>query len=209
MNAELRESLISQIMNEWDVGSAGAEWILREEYSGWHEPERYHLCMISHFLTLDTVLSQAAEALEGVKRTPPPGGMIAVIGSAGRGATYGPIYKELGRQMSGLHHLEVSGTCRSDIDEQSQILLNAFYISIRERINDLGVNITQIMEDCPSGIPSLVTQRWRPDNKTVLPPFTLEVFRAEHHRMGNQSRRRQNLDIRTRLGSKGSGLSAV
>jgi hypothetical protein len=202
MNASLRESLISKIMDDWDVGSAGAEWVLREEYAGWHEPERYHLCMISHFLTREEVLSHAAEALAGVKRTLPPGGTIAVVGSAGHGATYGPIYKELGRQMRGLHHLGISGTYRSDIDERSQVRINAFYLNIRQRISDLGINISEVMACWPPGIEKLVAQRWRPDNKTVLPPFTVEVFRAEHSRMGNQSRRRQRLGIRTRRSSQ-------
>ncbi len=190
MNAEIRRSLTSRIMDEWDVGPAGAEWILREEYAGWHNPERYHLCLMSHFLTRDEVLDQAAEALRGVKRTLPPGGIIAVVGAAGRGARYGPIYQELGRQMHGLHHLEVSGTCRSYIDQQSQELLNAFYLNTRKRIRDLGVDIEKIMTAWPPRIAGSVMQRWKPDNRVVFRPFALEVFRAGHHRMGKWQGRR-------------------
>jgi hypothetical protein len=198
MNARLRESLISKIMDEWDVGWDGAEWILREDYTGWHEPERYHLCMISHFLTTNGIITDAADALEGVKRALPPGGTIAVVGYAGRGVTYDPIYKELGRQMAGLQRLEISDTYCSGVDEQTQTRLNTFYLNIRQRIIDLDVNIGEVMTQWrPPGIEKLVAQRWRPHNKVILPSFTLEVFRSRHHRMGNQSRRRQRLGIHT------------
>jgi SAM-dependent methyltransferase len=189
MNAELRRSLTSQIMEEWDVGPMGAEWILRKEYVGWHEPDRYHLCLISHFLTLDTVLAQAAEALRGVKRTLSPGGVIAVVGTQRRGETYGPIHRELDRQMHGLTHLDVSGIGYSDIDERSQAMLNAFYLKIRDRISDLGIDIDAAMTAWPNGIPRLVAQRWKPSNRPVFPPFMLEAFRAAHHRKTGQRSR--------------------
>jgi hypothetical protein len=182
MNAELRRSLTFQIMEEWDVGPMGGECILREEYAGWHEPDRYHLCMISHFLTLDTVLAQAAEALQGVKRTLPPGGVIAVVGTQRRGERYGPIHHDLDRQMSGLVHLDVSGIGHSEIDKQSQARLNEFYLKVRDRINDLGIDIDATMAAWPTGIPNLVAQRWKPSNEPVFPSFTLEAFRGAHHR---------------------------
>ena len=190
MNAEIRRSLTSQIMDELDVGPDGAEWILREENPRWHEPDRYHLCLISHFLTLDTTLAQAAEALQGIKRTLPPGGVIAVIGASRRGDTYGPIYQELGRQMHGLVHLELSDTVRSGIDERSQERLNAFYLNIHKRISALGVNTRRNRGCLAPSCSRFVAPRWEPDNKPVFRLFALEVFRAGHHRKKSRQRHR-------------------
>ena len=190
INSEIRQSLTSQIMDEWDVGAAGAEWILREEYPGWHQPERYHLCLISNFLTLPEVLEQAAEALHHVRSTLPTGGMIAVVGAARRAGRFGPIYQELRWQMGGLHHLGVSGIYRPRADELSQDRMKAFNLSIQQRLNDLGVDIGKEMADWPGGIPGFVLQRWKDDNCVVLPRYTLEVFRARHHPMRNRCSQR-------------------
>jgi hypothetical protein len=73
INAKIRYRFESRIMDEWDVGATGAEWILREEYAGWDQPDRYHLCLISNFLTLPRVLEQASIALKGVRKTLPAG----------------------------------------------------------------------------------------------------------------------------------------
>lgn len=189
INSKIRQSLTSQIMDEWDVGPDGAEWILREDYPGWHQPERYHLCLISNFLTLQEVLEQAAEALHHMRSTLPPGGMIAVVGAARRAGRFGPIYQELRRQMGGLHHLQLSGIYRPRVDELSQDRLKAFNLSIQQRLTDLGVDIVKEMADWPSGIPGFVLQRWRADNRVVLPRYTLEVFRARHHPMRNRRSR--------------------
>jgi hypothetical protein len=155
-------------VDEWDVGPAGAEWILREEYPGWDQPDRYHLCLISNFLTLPQVLEEAAEALHGVRSTLPSGGMIAVVGSGRRGARYGPIYQELRRQLGGLHHLRASGAYRPRVDEESESQLRTFNLNIRQRLTDLGADVDRAMSDWPTGIPRLVLQRWKPDNRVVL-----------------------------------------
>lgn len=188
-NAKLRSSLTSQIMDEWDVGPAGAEWILREEYPGWDQPDRYHLCLISNFLTLPQVLEEAAEALHGVRSTLPSGGMIAVVGSGRRGARYGPIYQKLRRQLGGLHHLQASGAYRPRVDEESESQLRTFNLNIRQRLTDLGADVDRAMSDWPAGIPRLVLQRWKPDNRVVLPSFIVEVFRARYHPVENRRRR--------------------
>ncbi|HUC27838.1 MAG TPA: hypothetical protein VMA73_34510 [Streptosporangiaceae bacterium] len=180
MNEETRRELISKIMDEYDSGWDGAKWILREDYPEWHEPDRYHLCMISHFLTLDKVLEDAAEALQGVKKTLPPGGIIAVVGAARTGGKYGPIYQELERQMSGLAHLEIPEPPVSVFDEESQEQLNKLYRSIQGRLVELGVDPDAAMASWSSGIRDFVVQRWKPDNKPVIPRFRLEVFRAGH-----------------------------
>ena len=180
MNEKIRNGLISEIMSEYDMGWDGAKWILREDYPRWHEPDRYHLCMISHFLTLDRVLEDAAEALQGVKRTLPPGGIIAVVGAGHTGGKYGRIYQELERHMNGLAHLQIGETPSSVLDERSQGRLNELYRSIQRRLIELGVNPGAAMVSWPQGIRNSVSQRWKPDNKPVIPPFKLEIFRAEH-----------------------------
>lgn len=113
-----------------------------------------------------------------------------MVGAAGRGDTYGPIYQELERQMHGLVRLAVSGTCRSAIDEQSRARLNKFYLNIRRRISDLDIDIDAVMATWPPRILGSVAQRWKPDNKPVFRPFALEVFRAGHHRNKRRQRSR-------------------
>lgn len=194
MNAEIRRSLASQIMAEWDVGSDVAEWILRDEYRGWDKPERYHLCMISHFLTLPEVLERSAQALHGVRSTLPPGGLIAVVGAARQGGRYGPIYQEIRRQASGLHRLQASGVYRPRVDEESRERLRALNMRVRDRLIELGVDIGRAIADWPAGIAGLVLQRWKSDNQIVLPSYTLYIFRARHQQM--MRRCRQRLQVR-------------
>ena len=111
-----------------------------------------------------------------------------MVGTQRRGEKYGSIHRELDWQMSGLVHLDASGIGQSEINEQSQARLNEFYMKVRARINDLGVDIDATMATCSAGIPHLVEQRWKPRNKPVFPSFTLEAFRAAHHRKGRLRR---------------------
>jgi hypothetical protein len=38
--------------------------------------KRYHLCLVSYFLTTDDILERADRALKEIKRTLPPGGIL-------------------------------------------------------------------------------------------------------------------------------------
>jgi hypothetical protein len=181
INAKIRHKLESQIMDEWDVGAAGAEWILREEYAGWDQPDRYHLCLISNFLTLPEVLKNASEALRGVKKTLPAGGTIAVVGY--------PPYRELLRQMRGLHHLKISDRYQPKIDDSLQEDFRAFNLNIKNHIEEeLKDDMDKVLSACPD-IYKLVRKRWQPDNKVSVPKFRLEVFRAGNQRVGRRLRR--------------------
>ena len=192
INARIRRGLELEIMDEWDVGGTGVEWILREEYAGWDQPDRYQLCLISNFLTLPRVLQQASEALSGVKKTLPAGGTIVVMGAAGRDGPYDAIYRELQRHMRGLHHLKVSGRYKSNVDDQSQEDFRAFYLRIKSHIESFGVDTGEVLSSRPE-ILQLVTARWRPDNKVRIPPFRIEVFREGNQRMSRRYRREKVL----------------
>jgi hypothetical protein len=188
INAQIRRDLESRIMDEWDVGEIGAKWIMREDYAGWDQPDRYHLCLISNFLTLPQVMQQASEALKGVKKTLPAGGTIAAMGSPGQNGPYAAIYRELQRQMQGLRHLGVSGKHRSEIDDQSQEDFRNFYLNIKNHIEGFGADVDEILSPWPN-IHKLVKSRWQSGNKVPGANFRLEVFRAGSQRMSRRHRR--------------------
>jgi len=192
MNSWIRRELESKIMDEWDVGVTGAEWILREDYTGWDQPDRYQLCLISNFLTLPRVLEQASEALRGVKRTLPAGGTIVVMGAAGQSGPYAAIYREVQRHMRGLHHLKVSGRYQPSVDDQLQESFRIFNLGIKNHIEGFGVDASEVLSAWPN-ILQLVEKRWRPDNRVRIPPFRIEVFRAGNQRMSRRYRRENTL----------------
>ncbi len=72
-NAETRQELINELMSDWDdMAYEEASFILKEEYPNWHEPARFHLCMVSYLLTTEGALNLAGQALNELKRTLPP-----------------------------------------------------------------------------------------------------------------------------------------
>ena len=188
INAQIRYALESRIMEKWDVGTVGAEWILQEDYPGWDQPDRYHLCLMSNFLTLPEVLDHASEALRGVKETLPAGGTIAVVGSPGQDGPYAAIYRELQRQMRGLHHLKVSGPYQPQIDDPVQVSFRTFYGNVNRHIEALGVDAGEELSSWPDILQS-VRRRWLPDNRVRIPKFRVEVFRAGNERMSRRYRR--------------------
>ena len=188
-NAVIRQSLIDRIMDDWEVGPDAAHRMLLEEYPGWHDPERYHLCMIGNFLTQPETLDMAANALREVKRTLPAGGTLIVMGYP-KGAIHNRIYTELGRQMTGPTHLQVSDIYSASLDNSSLDVIKAFYVRIGEHVIKLGVDLGKITANWPSGIEGFLKQRWALENSIVPPPFRIEVFRAGNERMSRRWRRR-------------------